>query len=129
MVQAAEVNTLIFESVEQARKAIEKSREVGNKKLNKADKINAKYDAELAALTPTKTKEASTKTQQTNVTNQNKTINNENIQEKQLDEKSTVAIPKTQTTTIQGGPEEIARNTAKREEIKHSLQLLRFQAL
>jgi hypothetical protein len=49
MVQAAEVNTLKFESVEQAREAIKKSREAGNKKPNAADKINAKYDAELAA--------------------------------------------------------------------------------
>jgi len=49
MVQAAKVNTLIFESVEQAREAIKKSREAGNKKPNAADKINAKYDAELAA--------------------------------------------------------------------------------
>ena len=50
MIQAAKVNTLIFESVEQAREAIKKSREAGNKKPNAADKINAKYDAELAAL-------------------------------------------------------------------------------
>jgi len=50
MVQAAKVSTLIFESVEQAREAIKKSREAGNKKPNAADKINAKYDAELAAL-------------------------------------------------------------------------------
>lgn len=48
MVQAAKVNTLIFESVEQAREAIKKSREAGNKKPNAADKINAKYDAELS---------------------------------------------------------------------------------
>jgi len=59
MVQAAKVNTLIFESVEQAREAIKKSREAGNKKPNAADKINAKYDAELAALgtAPTQTTE------------------------------------------------------------------------
>jgi hypothetical protein len=50
MVQAAEVNTLVFESVEQAREAIKKSREAGYKKPTAADKINAKYDAELAAL-------------------------------------------------------------------------------
>jgi hypothetical protein len=98
-----------------------------NPELVKA--VEQSLKKEPTALTPTKTKEASTKTQQTNVTNQNKTINNENIQEKQLDEKSTVAIPKTQTTTIQGGPEEIARNTAKREEIKQSLKDLRDQGL
>jgi len=57
MVQAAEVNTLIFESVEQAREAIKKSREAGNKKPNAADKINAKYDAELKTLEETTTKE------------------------------------------------------------------------
>lgn len=84
---------------------------------------------EPTVLTPIKTKEASTKTQQTNVTNQNKTIDNENIQEKQLDEKSAITVPETETTTIQGGPEEIARNTAKREEIKQSLKDLRDQGL
>ena len=57
MVQAAEVNTLIFESVEQAREAIKKSREAGNKKPNAADKINAKYDAELKTLEETTTEE------------------------------------------------------------------------
>jgi hypothetical protein len=46
MVQAAEVNTLIFESVEQAREAIKKSREAGYKKPNAADKIKAKYKSE-----------------------------------------------------------------------------------
>jgi ATP-dependent exoDNAse (exonuclease V) beta subunit len=61
MVQPAKVNTLIFESVEQAREAIKKSRGAGYKKPTAADKINAKYDAELAALeqpattTPTET--------------------------------------------------------------------------
>lgn len=50
MVQKAEVNTLIFESVEQAKEAIIKSREAGNKKPNAADKVNAEYDAKLAAL-------------------------------------------------------------------------------
>jgi N12 class adenine-specific DNA methylase len=46
MVQAAEVNTLIFESVEQAREAIRKSKEAGYKKSNAADKIKAKYKSE-----------------------------------------------------------------------------------
>lgn len=53
MVQAAKVNILIFESVEQTREAIKKSREVSGKKSNAADKINAKYNEELAALEST----------------------------------------------------------------------------
>jgi len=55
MVQAVEVNTLIFESVEQAREAIKKSREAGNKKLNAADKIKAKYKIKEQSQ-PTETK-------------------------------------------------------------------------
>lgn len=49
-VQSAEVVTLIFASVEHAKEAIKKSREAGYKKRTSADKINAKYDAQIAQL-------------------------------------------------------------------------------
>lgn len=46
MIQAAEVNTIVFDSVEQAKNAIRKSKEAGYKQSKASDKINAKYDAE-----------------------------------------------------------------------------------
>jgi hypothetical protein len=52
MVQAAEVNTLIFESVEQAKEAIKKSKEVGYKKPNAADKIKSKGIEQSLKETP-----------------------------------------------------------------------------
>ena len=60
MVQAAKVNTLIFESVEQAREAIRKSKEAGYKKLTAADKIKAKYEsAKNTSTQPIPTNEVS----------------------------------------------------------------------
>lgn len=53
MVQAAEVNILIFENIEQAKEAVKKSKEAGYKKPNASDKVNAKYDAEIEALKST----------------------------------------------------------------------------
>lgn len=57
MVQAAEVNTLIFESVEQAKEAIIKSKEAGYKKPTAADKIKAKaVEQSLKETTKAETK-------------------------------------------------------------------------
>lgn len=50
MIQAAEVSIIIFDSVEQAKEAIKKSKEAGYEKNKKSNRINAKYDAELTAL-------------------------------------------------------------------------------
>lgn len=54
MIQSAEVNTIVFDSVEQAKNAIRKSKEAGYKQFKASDKINAKYDAEIAAIQPQK---------------------------------------------------------------------------
>ncbi len=48
MVQAAEVTTLTFESVEQAKEAVRKSREANFKKPTVAEKINNQYNKQLA---------------------------------------------------------------------------------
>ncbi|MEX0595778.1 MAG: hypothetical protein WD512_04690, partial [Candidatus Paceibacterota bacterium] len=71
MVQAAEVNILIFETVEQAREAIKKSKEAGYKKPNAADKINAKYNEELATLERAAQSTTQSTTQTTNFTREN----------------------------------------------------------
>ena len=50
MVQAPEVNIIIFDTVKQLKEAIDKSKKAGFNKETSATKVNNKYDAQIAAL-------------------------------------------------------------------------------